>query len=67
MHDRTTTLEEKVKKWQSSLYHFIETENWTKEENEQTIQLLKQIIQNFEKTFSEINPNFDTNGCESFN
>lgn len=67
MHDKTTTLEEKVKKWQSSLDHFIGTENWTKEENELTIQLLKQIIQNFEKILSEINPNFDTNGYESFN
>ena len=51
IHDRTTILEEKVKKWQNSLDHFIGTENWTKKENELTIQILKQIIQKFVKNF----------------
>ena len=67
LHDRCQTLEEKVKKWRNSLDHFIESENWNNKENSIAIELLRQLIQKFEKTFSEIDPNYSTNSCESFN
>lgn len=67
LHDRTQTLEEKVEKWRNSLDHYMSTENWNENENGPTIQLLKQLIQKFEKTFCEVDPNYSTNCCESFN
>lgn len=67
MHDRTLDLDKKVSNWKNALNHYIETEGWTQENNGKTIEALKNLIEEFSKTFSEVNSNFSTNICESFN
>lgn len=45
----------------------MRTENWNENENCQTIQLSKHLFKKIEKAFCEVDPNYLTNCCESFN
>lgn len=67
MHDQEINLEEKVKKWREMVNHYKETQNWSEEENSETIQTLKEMIEELSGTFSKIDPKLTTNCCESFN
>lgn len=46
--------------------HFIETENWDKENFSETIENLNDLINELMSTFSKVDPIFSTNICESF-
>lgn len=66
LHDRTIDIETKTQKWKEMVNHFIETENWDKENFSETIENLNDLINELMSTFSKVDPIFSTNICESF-
>lgn len=67
LHNRTLDLEEKISQWKNSLNHYIQTENWTSENNAETINALETVIKTLMSSFSKVDPNLSTNINESFN
>ena len=66
MHDTETNLETKITKWKGMIQHYMVSENLNEIENSETIENLKEMINELSGTFSKIEPNFTTNPCESF-
>lgn len=67
LHNRTLDLEEKISQRKKSLNHYIQTENWTSENNAETINTLETVINTLVSSFSKIDPSLSTNINESFN
>lgn len=63
MHVQEINLEEKDLFF-LILNHYKKTQNWSEEENSETI---KEMIKELSGTFSKIDPKLTTNCCESFN
>ena len=67
MHDTEKNIEIKMEKWKNMVNCFITNQNWSEKENSDTIQNLKNLIDELSESFSKIDPLYTTNGCESFN